>query len=123
MILGAQTAAMIYPRDLLPPEIELLIATEDGTAGRKGLATDFLPELARGADQIFACGPTDMYHSMASQQILKQKPVQISLESRMGCGLGACFGCTLKTKQGLKQICREGPTFELGEILWEEIST
>jgi dihydroorotate dehydrogenase electron transfer subunit len=64
-----------------------------------------------------------MYHSMASQQILKQKPVQISLESRMGCGLGACFGCTLKTKQGLKQICREGPTFELGEILWEEIST
>ncbi len=123
ILLGAQTAARLYPKDLLPPEIELLLTTEDGTAGRKGLATDFLPELAEGADQIFACGPTDMYRSMASQQILKQKPVQISLEARMGCGLGACFGCTLKTKQGLKQVCREGPIFELEEILWDEIRT
>ncbi len=121
MLIGAKTKAMLYPTDLLPPQLELVITTEDGTSGRKGLATDALPELVEWLDQIFACGPLAMYRHLARQPILEQKAVQVSLELRMGCGMGGCFGCTMKTKQGLKQACREGPVLDLKEILWETV--
>ncbi len=122
LLLGAPTAAQLYPRDLLPPGTELVITTEDGTAGKKGMITDLLPDFARGADQIFACGPIPMYRAMATQgkQFLKAKSVQASLEMRMGCGLGICYGCTLRTKRGLKQVCHDGPVFELDDILWDD---
>ncbi len=123
LLMGAPTARQLYPRHLLPPEIELITATEDGTAGEKGMLTDILPNLAGWADQIFACGPMSMYKAMATQSQLlpKTKPVQISLEMRMGCGLGVCYGCTVKTKNGLKQVCKDGPVFNLEDILWDEL--
>lgn len=121
LLLGAATASQLYPGHLLSPEIELITATEDGTAGKKGMITDFLPDFIDRADQVFACGPTRMYQTMASQN-LKTKPVQISLEVRMGCGLGTCYGCTLKTKSGLKQVCTDGPVFDLQDIVWDELS-
>jgi dihydroorotate dehydrogenase electron transfer subunit len=121
LLLGAPTASQLYPTHLLPPETELVTATEDGTAGKKGMITDFLPDFIGWADQVFACGPTRMYRTMASRN-LKAKPVQISLEVRMGCGLGTCYGCTLKTKSGLKQVCTDGPVFNLADILWDELS-
>jgi dihydroorotate dehydrogenase electron transfer subunit len=111
-----------YPPERLPPEIELVTATEDGSAGRKGMITDFLLEYIDWADQVFACGPLAMYQTMAGMKELKAKPVQISLEVRMGCGLGVCFGCTVKTRKGLKQVCKDGPVFELNDILWEELA-
>ena len=124
LLLGASTATQLYPRHLLPAEVELIITTEDGTAGREGLITDFLPDFVGWADQIFACGPTLMYHTMAaqSQQLLKVKSVQISLEVRMGCGLGVCYGCTVKTKNGLKQVCKDGPIFDLDDFTGEELA-
>ena len=63
-----------------------------------------------------------MYRAMATQgqQLLEAKSVQVSLEVRMGCGLGICYGCTLRTKGGLKQVCRDGPVFELNDILWDD---
>jgi len=61
-----------------------------------------------------------MYRTMAKIPELKGKPVQVSLEVRMGCGFGLCYGCTVKTKAGSKQICKDGPVFELDEILWDE---
>ena len=123
-LLGASTATQLYPRQLLPPETELIMITEDGTTGEKGMITDFLPDFVGWADQIFACGPTLMYRAMAArnQQLIKTKPVQISLEVRMGCGRGVCYGCTLKTKSGLKQVCTDGPIFALEDILWDELS-
>ena len=124
LLLGATTATQLYPERFLPGDIELVIATEDGTTGKKGIITDFLPDFAGWADQIFACGPTSMYHTMAAQkqQLLKTKPVQISLEVRMGCGRGVCYGCTVKTKSGLRQVCKDGPVFDLEDILWDELS-
>jgi dihydroorotate dehydrogenase electron transfer subunit len=116
LLLGAQTKSQLYPKDLLPPEVRLITATEDGTGGKKALVTDLLPDFSDWADQIFACGPPSMYRTMAKQKPLKKKPVQISLEVRMGCGLGVCYGCTVKTKKGLKQVCRDGPIFELEEV-------
>ena len=122
LLLGASTAGQLYPRHFLPPEVELIIATEDGTDGKKGMITDLLPDFTGWADQIFACGPASMYRAMVAQPPQKAKPVQISLEVRMGCGLGVCYGCTVKTKNGLKQVCKDGPVFNLEDILWGELA-
>jgi dihydroorotate dehydrogenase electron transfer subunit len=62
-----------------------------------------------------------MYRVVAQMSELKGKFVQISLEVRMGCGLGVCYGCTVKTKRGLKQVCKDGPVFELDDVLWDEL--
>jgi dihydroorotate dehydrogenase electron transfer subunit len=120
LLLGAQTKSQLYPQKLLPPDVRLITATEDGTGGKKGLVTDLLPDFISWADQVFTCGPPSMYQTMAKQKLLKQKPVQISLEVRMGCGLGVCYGCTVKTRRGLKQVCKDGPIFNLNDVLWEE---
>ena len=123
LLLGASTAAQLYPRHLLLPKAELIITTEDGTTGKKGMITNLLPDFLDWADQIFACGPTEMYRAMITRnQQLKGKSVQVSLEVRMGCGRGVCYGCTVKTKQGLKQVCQDGPVFDLDDILWDELS-
>ena len=121
---GARTKSHLYPKHLLPPGLEVILFTEDGSVGQKGMITDFLPDFADRADQIFACGPSLMYHTMAaqSQQLLKVKSAQISLEVRMGCGLGVCYGCTVKAKNGLKQVCKDGPIFDLDDILWDEFA-
>jgi dihydroorotate dehydrogenase electron transfer subunit len=87
-----------------------------------GLATVFIPGFAAWADQIFACGPMPMYRNMAQMPELKNKPVQVSLEVRMGCGLGICYACTVKTKHGLKQVCQDGPVFDLDDVLWDELN-
>jgi len=110
-----------YPEDT--PEIKLIRATEDGSVGHHGLITDILPEYADWADQIFACGPVGMYRAMARMPQLRDKPVQVSLEARMACGRGVCYGCTIKTKHGLKRICQDGPVFELADLedtFWDE---
>ena len=124
LLLGASTATQLYPGHFLPAEAELIITTEDGTAGRDGVITDLLPDFVGWADQVFACGPTTMYHDMVlkKQELkLEGKPVQISLEVRMGCGLGVCYGCTVKTKNGLKQVCKDGPIFDLDDFTGEEL--
>lgn len=113
-----------YPRRLLPPQIKRVDITEDGSLGRKGKVTDLLPEFAGSADQIFACGPMAMYRDMVrnKQKLgLEGKPVQVSLEVRMGCGRGMCYSCTVKTKNGLKQVCQDGPVFDLEDIIENEL--
>ncbi|MBA7612254.1 Dihydroorotate dehydrogenase B (NAD(+)), electron transfer subunit [subsurface metagenome] len=124
LLLGASTATQLYPGHLLSPEVELVITTGDGSKGKKGVITDLLPDFIDRADQIFACGPMPMYGDMYQQRetLLKAKPVQVSLEVRMGCGLGVCYGCTVRTKSGLKQVCQDGPVFELTDILWDELA-
>lgn len=117
LLLGVPTKAQLYPSHLLPAEVKPFSSTEDGSAGRKGLVTDLLADFAAEAGQIFACGPLSMYNVMASQDALQGKSVQVSMEVRMGCGFGACYGCALETKRGLRLVCKDGPIFELGELL------
>jgi dihydroorotate dehydrogenase electron transfer subunit len=119
LLYGAPTSTQLYPH---LPKIELVTATEDGSQGKKGMITDVLPDFIKDSNQIFACGPLAMYQTMAKMSELKTKSVQISLEVRMGCGLGVCYGCTVKTKNGLKQVCQDGPIFELNDIFWEELA-
>lgn len=123
LLLGAQTASQLYPAKLLPSGIELVTATDDGTAGKMGPVTSLLSDYAGRADQVFACGPRAMYREMSRRcPPLKDKPVQISLEMRMGCGLGVCYGCTVRTNNGLRQVCRDGPVFNLNDLPAEELS-
>ena len=123
LLLGGRTAAQLYPNDLMPNGIDVIYTTEDATLGMPGRVTILVPDYSDQADQIFACGPLPMYRNLAENfPQLKNKPVQISLEIRMGCGFGVCYGCTVKTKSGLKQVCKDGPVFELSDIInWEEL--
>ncbi len=123
LILGARTKDGLYPVELLPKGIETLITTEDGSDGDKGKVTDALPGYVDWADQIYACGPLAMYQSIAKQREKwnGKPPVQASLEVRIGCGMGACFGCSIKTKHGMKRVCHDGPVFNLDEVILEEV--
>ncbi len=121
LLIGGRTAALLYPQDLLPEGLDIIYATEDATSGLHGMITTFAPNYFDWADQVFACGPMPMYQTMAKMPELSNKPVQISLEVRMGCGLGICYGCTVKTRNGLRQVCKDGPIFKLEDILWEEL--
>ncbi|HXY74699.1 MAG TPA: dihydroorotate dehydrogenase electron transfer subunit, partial [Dehalococcoidales bacterium] len=91
--------------------------------GHKGMVTDLIPEFASAADQIVACGPLPMYRFMAANMKkldLQKKSISVSLEMRMGCGVGVCYGCTIHTKQGIKQVCKDGPVFQLDDIIWDD---
>ena len=118
LLLGATTAKQLYPTNLLPRGIKYLVATEDGSAGKRGLVTELLPEFVNWCHQICACGPVAMYQKLKAKNKLS---IQISLEVRMGCGIGVCYGCSLKMRQGFRQVCRDGPVFELNDILWDEV--
>jgi dihydroorotate dehydrogenase electron transfer subunit len=123
LLLGARTKDHLYPLRLVTDEVKVFVTTEDGSMGDKCRVTDILPKYTDWADQIYACGPLDMYRSMA-EQILKwggTKLVQVSLEVTMGCGIGGCFGCSVKTKQGMKRVCLDGPVFNLDEVILEEV--
>jgi len=88
---GAVTAAKLYPKELLPQGVSIAAATEDGTAGHKGLITELVPSFTTTADEIFVCGPMPMLRYMADNRKslkLTDKPVSISLEMRMACGWG-----------------------------------
>ncbi len=126
LIHGTSTASQIYARSL-PSQVRFIPVTEDGTTGRQGKITDVLPDFLSWADRTYACGPLNMYRAI-SEQFLKITPdknsafkCQVSLEVRMGCGIGACYGCTIKTRSGPKRVCREGPVFPLEDIIWEEV--
>lgn len=123
----------------LPGGVQFVPVTEDGSAGKQGMVTDILPAFLDRVDQVYACGPLPMYEAMAGiacdserseesggnpdrpREGLRLKRCQVSLEVRLGCGFGACYGCSIDTKRGLKRVCRDGPVFELDDIIWQEV--
>jgi dihydroorotate dehydrogenase electron transfer subunit len=121
LLIGDTTVDRIYPDHLLPAGVEAIIATEDGSAGEMGMATDLLPRYVPEADQVFVCGPLPMYRKIAGMgDVLGAKPVQVILETVLGCGVGACLGCTVETVHGPRLVCKDGPVFELRDIVWEK---
>jgi len=133
LLMGARSGINLLPistpqglltEGALPSNINVVNATEDGTEGFKGLVTELILDYLDCGDQLFACGPVGMYQTMAPMPELKNKPVQVSLEIMMGCGAGVCYGCTIRTKNGLKQVCKDGPVFELGDLAgfnWDNV--
>ncbi len=101
------------------------VATDDGSMGFKGPVTDLfagdLENYPPGRLAVYACGPRAMLKKIA--EILEGRciPCQVSVEERMACGVGACLGCAIETKdpgKPYKRVCKEGPVFELDEIVW-----
>ncbi len=114
VILGFNTRAEAF----LEEEFQALgaavtVATADGSYGVRGFVTDAMPR--DGYSYLYTCGPEPMLRAVYGKAATSG---QFSFEERMGCGFGACMGCTCETKYGYKRICREGPVLEKEEILW-----
>lgn len=92
---------------------EVYVTTADGSVGTKGFVTDVLKNLHY--TYFYTCGPMPMFKAIES---IAKTSGQYSFEERMGCGFGACMGCTCKTKYGNKRICKDGPVLEREEIVW-----
>lgn len=92
---------------------EVIVATEDGSIGIKGRVTDALSNITYS--YFYTCGPIAMLKAVYDKT---DTDGQFSFEERMGCGFGACMGCTCKTKHGYKRICKEGPVLSREEIIW-----
>lgn len=105
-----------HEKGIEPGAVHVVNVTEDGTEGLQGLATDFVAAYAEEAQGVYACGPRPMYRSLAEACGPTGLPVQVSLEIVMGCGTGVCYGCTIRTAHGLKQVCRDGPVFDLKDV-------
>ena len=91
----------------------VLVTTADGTKGIKGFVTDAMSDISYS--YFYTCGPEVMFRAI--EKIAKTSG-QYSFEERMGCGFGACMGCSCKTKYGNKRICKDGPVLEREEIIW-----
>jgi dihydroorotate dehydrogenase electron transfer subunit len=89
------------------------ITTVDGSYGTKGFVTDVMKTLTYS--YFFTCGPMPMFKAIEATAVTSG---QFSFEERMGCGFGACMGCSCETKYGNKRICRDGPVLEREEIIW-----
>lgn len=112
-ILGFNTKDEIfYEKEFKEILRDLEIYTIDGSYGNKGFVTEAFEQ----AEYIYACGPMPMLKAIDG----KCKSGQFSLEARMGCGFGACMGCSIETTKGSKRVCKEGPIFNKEEILWED---
>ena len=113
VILGFNTKDEVFFKD----EFEALgatvtVTTVDGSQGTRGFVTDALPE---AYTHFYTCGPEPMLKAVHRATVTDG---QLSFEERMGCGFGACMGCSCKTLTGNKRICKEGPVMKKGEILW-----
>jgi dihydroorotate dehydrogenase electron transfer subunit len=100
----------------------VLVATDDGSQGLHGLTTDLLDQEILGPATIYTCGPSPMMQGVARLAQQRNWPCQVSLESIMACGMGACLGCTVQragiaeTEKKYVHVCKDGPVFEAGEI-------
>jgi dihydroorotate dehydrogenase electron transfer subunit len=122
-LLPVSSSQHLFNAGMMAASINVINATGDGSEGFKGMATDLIPHYLDGIDQVFACGPVEMYRTMAEMPELEGTSVQVSLEIMMGCGIGVCYGCTIRTKKGLKQVCKDGPVFDIEEIVWEKFNS
>ena len=112
-ILGFNTASERFYDDAFRAlGVQTIVATADGSLGVRGFVTDALPERYDG---FCACGPLPMLRALCAAS---DKPGFLSLEARMGCGFGACMGCTIETVTGPRRVCKEGPVFRKEELVW-----
>lgn len=126
VFIGGKTKDDILCEDNFPKG-KVFIATEDGSRGKKGTVVDFfLSEIKRfdrdRPHHVYICGPEGMVKSLAKVIKSKKWIVQVSLEARMGCGFGACWGCVVKTRDNemaYRRVCKDGPVFPLSEIVLE----
>ena len=113
VVLGFNSAEdVFYKEEFEKMGAQVFVSTVDGSFGTKGFVTDILPE---GYTYFYTCGPEPMLKSVYAKT---NTSGQLSFEERMGCGFGACMGCSCKTKYGDKRICKDGPVMVKEEIIW-----
>ncbi len=124
-ICGFRSADMvILQSDFQAADAETILCTDDGTAGQKGLVTQPLREIlaSKEIEMVYACGPRPMLKFVASTAQEFAVPCEVSLEERMGCGIGACLVCACELEQnGAKRmghVCKDGPVFRAEEVVW-----
>ncbi len=112
-VLGFNSGSDVFlTRELEQAGATVLLATADGSMGTRGFVTDILPQ---DYSYFYACGPMPMLKAVCEKTITEG---ELSFEERMGCGFGACMGCTCKTKYGNKRICRDGPVLKKSEVIF-----
>lgn len=117
VILGFNTASEVfYETEFKALGCDVKVTTADGSYGNRGFVTAAFP-LVKGYTFTYACGPMPMLKAVYKEAA---SDGQYSFEERMGCGFGACMGCSTKTKNGFKRVCKDGPVFDKEEIIWED---
>lgn len=106
---------VFYEEEFKKLGAEVYVSTVDGTYGTKGFVTDIIKTLD-GYTYHYACGPLPMLKALYNTA---DGDGEYSFEERMGCGFGACMGCTVKVKDGFKRVCKDGPVLRKEEIIWE----
>ena len=122
-IIGARSGdALLCEDHFKNVGIITMVATDDGTCGKRCFATDVLNEVLEAKKRlhpvIFACGPGPMLKTAAHIADKRGLECYISLEENIACGVGACLGCAIKTRSGYKLVCKDGPVFNAKEIIW-----
>ena len=116
VILGFNTQSEIfYEEEFKALGIDVHCSTADGSYGVKGFVTDVIRQKSLTFDYLYTCGPLPMLKALYDAT---EVDGEFSFEERMGCGFGACMGCTCKTKYGNKRICKDGPVLKREEIIW-----
>ncbi len=129
LLVGAASAQYVFPSALLPTDVEYEVATVDGTLGHHGLVTELAARYLEWSDAIYACGPTPMLRAVAlaarplaragGEAVPSTKRVELAMEQDMGCAMGVCLACVVKTRRGLQRVCRDGPVLRAEELVWE----
>ncbi len=115
VILGFNTAEDVFYKDEFEAlGVKVTVTTADGSFGTKGFVTDALA--LHKYDYTYSCGPLPMLKALYTNTDVDG---EYSFEARMGCGFGACMGCSIPTKNGMKRVCKEGPVFKKEEIVWQ----
>lgn len=118
VVLGFNTASEVfYAEEFEALGVDVVVATADGSRGVRGFVTDAIAAGCTDYGYVYACGPMPMLRALSGAVHV---PGQFSFEERMGCGFGGCMGCTCRTHNGNKRICKEGPVLTTDEIIWEE---
>lgn len=128
--LGARTLDEFPLEDGIVADRSIIPCTDDGSFGEKGFVSSVFEKYLKASDsegaRVFSCGPVAMMKEVARICALKGLPHRVSLENRMGCGVGVCQGCALRLKDdeergGFRLICHDGPVFDAAEIDWSLI--
>ena len=117
-LLGARRDSDLLLLDEFGRYGRVFVTTEDGSAGEQGFVTQHSVLSQEHFDSIQTCGPTPMMKAVARLAREKAVPCEVSLENMMACGLGACLCCVEKTKRGNLCVCKDGPVFNIDELLW-----
>ena len=123
VLLGAATAAeaTLLQQDFQALGCSLALATDDGSLGHRGFVTELLSAQAAQADKLYACGPQPMMAAVARFGAERGIACEVSLETAMACGLGACLGCAVPDPArpgAYRHVCKDGPVFSADEVLW-----